>query len=105
MIREFEKEIKVRKQPALLVSAEEVPSINIVLDIEKYDDLLRLLRVTSYVVPFIENLKKKIKKAELCLSKYPTAEEMKHAQDILVRANEVSLKEQPGFDQTMIQLN
>ena len=104
-LREFEKEIKVQKQPVLLVSAEKAPSIDNVLDIEKYGDLLRLLRVTSYVKRFIENLKKKIKKTELCLSKYPTAEEMKRAQDMWVRANQVSLKEQPGFDQTMIQLN
>ena len=102
---EFEKEVKVRKQPTLLVSAEESPSVDNVMDIDKYGDMLRLLRVTSYVMRFIENLKKKVKKTELCLTKYPTAEEMKRAQDMWVRANQMSLKQQRGIDQTMVQLN
>ena len=41
---EFEKEVKVRKQPTLLVSAEESPSVDNVMDIDKYGDMLRLLR-------------------------------------------------------------
>ena len=50
-------------------------------------------------------MKNKKQKVELCLAKYPTAEEMINARELWVKANQLTLKEQRGFDQTMVQLN
>ena len=38
--------------------------IGIVIDIERFSDLERLLRVTAFVIRFVSNLKKSVKKTE-----------------------------------------
>ena len=38
--------------------------ISIVTDIERFSDLERLLRVTAFVLRFVSNLKKSVKKTE-----------------------------------------
>ena len=52
-VKEFEKEVRLPKQSTLLVAAEKISSIDNVIDINKYGDMLRLLRVTAYVQRFV----------------------------------------------------
>ena len=92
-VEEFEKEVRIPKQSTFLAAAEKILSIDNVIDVSKYGDMLRLLRVTSYVQRFVQNLKNKKEKVELCLTKYPTAEEMMNARELWVRANQLTLKE------------
>ena len=84
------------------MSKEEKVSIDNLIDIKKYGDMLRLLRVTSYVMRFVSNLKKKLKKEEMCRRSCPTGAEMKAAHDVWIRANQSTLK---NYDQIMMQLN
>ena len=55
----------VNKDSVVLQSTVEVSgSIGIVTDIERFSDLERLLRVTAFVLRFVSNLKKSVKKTE-----------------------------------------
>ena len=49
--------------------------IGIVIDIERFSDLERLLRVTALVIRFVSNFKKSVKKTETVYSE-PAVEEL-----------------------------
>ena len=49
--------------------------IGIVIDIERFIDLERLLRVTALVIRFVSNFKKSVKKTETVYSE-PAVEEL-----------------------------
>ena len=49
-------------------------TIGIVIDIERFSDLERLLRVTVFVTRFVSNLKKSVKKTEVVYGELATEE-------------------------------
>ena len=104
-IREFEHEVKVQKLTTALVNSNENTSIDNVIDISKYGDVLRLFRVTAYVLRFVNNLKNKVKKIDPAISKYPSVVEMREAHNLWIKSNQSILCKQPGFEQLRIQLN
>lgn len=64
--------------------------IGVVIDFERYSDLESLLRVTTFVVKFVNNLKKSMKKTEgvyggLVVEELVVAEKLwaKHEQSII----------------------
>ena len=76
---EFKKELKPCPQSTLVTPTEDKPTIDNVIDIQRYGDMLRLLCVTLYMLRFINNLKKKRDKVNLFLAKYLSGAEMKAA--------------------------
>lgn len=104
-IREFDHEVKVQKSTTALVNSNENTSIDNVIDISKYGDVLRLFRVTACVLRFVNNLKNKIKKIDPTISKYPSVVEMREAHNLWIRSNQSILCKQPGYEQLRIQLN
>ena len=100
--------LKPQKSAALLLTTvEDKISIGNVIDINKYSNLFKLFRVTSYVLRFINNIKKKIEKmdGDCCDAKYPSADEMRAAHNLWVKANQLCLSEQKGYKQSHTQLN
>ena len=104
-MKEFEKEVKVKKQNTLIINTEEKPSVDNIIDINKFSDMLKLLRITSYVKRFVDNLKRKVNKIDPVLSKYPSAAEMCTARNMWIKANQATLSKQSGYEQTKVQLN
>ena len=61
------------------------------LRLDKYNDVLKLFRITSYVLRFINNLKKKMNTKEGQNSMYPTVEEMREAHTLWIKVNQIHL--------------
>ena len=62
--------------------------LNEVLNINKYSNFKKLVRITSWVLPFINNIKKKKKKkkSEACLADLKV-DELKIAEEYLIESN------------------
>ena len=60
--------------------------LNEVLNINKYSNFKKLARITSWVLPFVNNIKKKIKKSEACLADLKV-DELKIAEEYLIESN------------------
>ena len=99
---EFRKELKPEKVANMLVTVEEEKSVDNLIDCEKFSDLLHLYRVTAYVLRFIGNCRKK---SERNLSKYPTSIEMKKAQTVWIKANQIRLIRENEYSEIRAQLN
>ena len=65
---------EVKNENVILLNTDEIISQNIgdIIDIDKFSEVNKLLRVTSYVVRFIRNLKRKLHGEKLLLNKYVT---------------------------------
>ena len=64
--------------------------MNEVLSISKYSNLKKLVRITYWVLRFVNNIKKKIKKSEVCLTDL-RGDELKTAEEYLVKSNQKNL--------------
>ena len=76
----------------LLVSQEKSRAIGNVIDITRYNDYLKLLRITGYVLRFANNLQNKCIKGSLIISKYLTAMEINQAKKLWIIDNQYHLQ-------------
>ena len=67
--------------------------------------MLKLFRITSYVLRFINNLKKKMNTKEGQNSKHPTVEEMREAHTLWIKVNQIHLVNNVEYKQVETQLN
>ena len=61
---------------------------NNVFDFQRYGNYQRLLRTTSWVLRFIRNVKARIRNEELNLGEILQPDELQHAENVLVKANQ-----------------
>ena len=80
-------------------------SIDNVIDLTKYSNVLKLFRVTSYVIRFIHNLKRKRNNESLIKNKYVNAEEMRQAKIMWIKANQVCLRMGTKYIELVLSLN
>ena len=64
--------------------------LNEVSNISKCSNLKKLVKITSWVLRFVNNIKKKIKKSEVCLTDL-RADELKTAEEYLIKSNQKHL--------------
>ena len=64
--------------------------LNEVLNISKYSNFKKLVRITSWVLRFVNDIKKKIKKSEVCLTDL-RVDELKTAEEYLIKSNQKNL--------------
>ena len=69
-----------------------------IIEIEKFSDINKLLRVTSYVVRFVKNVRRKINGENLLLSKHATSEEIKSSKLLWLKENQNYLINESNFD-------
>ena len=72
--------------------------LNEVICITHYSKLNKLLRVTSYVMRFINNLKRKAKCEDLILNNYVLREGMKQSLFMWLKENQSSFLRERNFD-------
>ena len=88
---EYLKELR-KTNSILLVSQEKSRAIGNVIDITRYNDYLKLLRITGYVLRFVNNLQNKRIKGSLIISKYLTATEINQAKKLWIIDNQCHLQ-------------
>ena len=79
------------KGVALQSTVEASGGIGIVIDIERFSDLERLLRLTAFVIRFVSNLKKSVKKTRAVYGEL-TVEELEVAEKLWVKYEFWNLK-------------
>ena len=79
--------------------------IDSMIDIKRYSDFLKLLRVTALVYRFTVNLRKKVTKKSLTLCKYVTTKEMRIAKLLWLKCNQYYLMEAKDFESIKRNLN
>ena len=79
--------------------------IDSMIDIKRYPDFLKLLRVTALVYRFTVNLRKKVTKKSLTLCKYVTTKEMRIAKLLWLKCNQYYLMEAKDFESIKRNLN
>ena len=72
-------------------------SIAKIIDVNKFNDVLKLFRVTAFVLRFINNVKKKIKKKEIVLKSHFTTIEMSEAKLLWLQDNQSQLKQSKNY--------
>ena len=75
------------------------------IDIKRYPDFLKLLRVTALVYRFTVNLRKKVTKNLLTLCKYVTTKEMRIAKVFWLKCNQYYLMEAKDVESIKRNLN
>ena len=68
-------------------------SIAKIIDVNKFNDVLKLFRVTAFVLRFINNVKKKNKEKIIILKSHVTAIEMNKAKLLWLREIQFELKQ------------
>ena len=87
-----------RKSTLSLLVTEERPSLSQILHCEQYSTLLRLLRVTAYVLKFVKLLDPKTKSSDTSPSTDLTATEISHAEMLWVKEAQALLVECDKFE-------
>ena len=82
----FDEEV-LRNEVLLAAIEENETFIDSVIDIERYSDFFKLLRVTALVYRFTVNFRKKVTKKSLTLCKYVTTKEMRIAKLLWLKCN------------------
>ena len=67
-------------------------SIAKIIDVNKFNDVLKLYRVTAFVLRFINNVKKKNEEKKIILKSHVTTIEMNEAKLLRLRDNQFELK-------------
>ena len=88
----------------MTTNIEDEPSLGNVIKIENFSNLLKLFRVTAYVLRFINKLRKRDHAMKTNFS-YSTAEEMRNARTMWVKENQKNVKNDIKFEQIKMQLN
>ena len=79
--------------------------IDSIIDIKRYSDFFKLLRVTALVYRFTDNLRKKVTKKSLTLCKYVTTKDMRIAKLLWLKSNQYYLMEAKDFESIKRNLN
>ena len=90
---------------SLAVTTSNYESISVIIDITKYNNLIKLLRVTSWVLRFISNCKRKLVKQSMCLFKYLVSDELDQAKKCWIKDNQIMLRSEAGYQELVKQLN
>ena len=102
---DFNSEIKAKMSAHLMVTVKDNYTLENLMNIDKFSDLLRLLRITAYVLRFIKNMKKRKEGMEIQNSKHLKAFEIREALCLWIRENQLHLKKSEEYEQIMTQLN
>ena len=86
LVFDFEKEVRIIE--TMTFTNSELKTIENIIDIHKYSDLLRLYRITALVKRFCENLKSSVTKQNILRSEYLTAQEIRDARKLWIEANQ-----------------
>ena len=78
-------------------------SVESVIDIHRFSSLCKLLRITSLVIRFVNNLKAKVEKREMEVG-ILKPQELSAAENALVKAAQASLKKTANYQQLVKQL-
>ena len=87
--QEFATELR-KKNAILLVSQEKSATIGNLIDLSRYNDYLKLLRITAYVLRYLNNLKIKRNHGSLVLKPYLNAGEINQAMKLWIEDNQRS---------------
>ena len=79
--------------------------INEIIEIRRFSCLLKLFRVTSFVIRFCKNIRAKLDKGTKELSKHVTSDEMRESRNLWIKANQRVLINNDNYEQLRIQLN
>ena len=74
-----------------VITRNDASFIGQIIDIDKYGDYLKLLRVTGYVLRYVRNLKRKISNESLVVNRYITTEEINDARTLWILDNQSGL--------------
>ena len=80
-------------------------TIDDIIDIHRFNDLLKLYRVTAIVLRFIKNLKSSVKKENINLNKFVTVEEINEAKLLWIKANQHVMKKSKNYEHDRLNLN
>jgi hypothetical protein len=80
----------------LAANVEKVPSLENVLDIRRFGSLCKLVRVTSFIIRLVNNLKARVKKEEM-QADILKPQEISAAENALIKAAQVRLKETTDY--------
>ena len=96
---------EVKKSVTMTVQVDsESASLGNVIDVKAYSKLNRLIRVTSWVMRFVQNVKAKSQDREICLANL-TVEEIRYAESALIKDAQVSsLRNKKDFQHLVKQL-
>ena len=103
LVFDFEKELRITETMTFTIS--ELKTIENIIDIHKYSDLLRLCRITALVKRFCENLKASVTKQNILRSQYLTAQKIRDARKLWIETNQRRLLVNTEYKQVEIQLN
>ena len=95
--REFERQIK---NEVISSKVEYLPinTLDNIIGIKGYSDVVKLFRVTALVIRFVKNLFRKVKGDNLNLNSYVDAKEICKAKDHWVKANQVRLLKSDNYE-------
>jgi hypothetical protein len=95
---------EVMKSVTMTVQVDsESASLGNVIDVKAYSKLNRLIRVTSWVMRFMQNLKAKSQDSEIYLGNL-TVEEIRYAESALIKDAQVSLRNKKDFQHLVKQV-
>ena len=95
---------EVMKSVTMTVQVDsESASLGNVIDVKAYNKLNRLIRVTSWVMKFMQNLKAKSQDREIYLGNL-TVEEIRYAKSALIKDAQVSLRNKKDFQHLVKQV-
>ena len=80
-----------KAETSLHAAAVNEMSIGNVISIKRYSDIMRLFRVTAFVMRFVYNLKARLSGKSLCLAKYVVTRELVAAQLLWIKDNQIDL--------------
>ena len=72
-------------------------SVANIIDVNKFNDVLKLFKTTGFVLRFINNVKKKNKKKEIILKSHVTTIQMSEAKLLWLRDNLSQLKQSKNY--------
>ena len=88
----------------LLAAQENSNRVGNIIDISRYNDYLKLMRITGYVLRFVSNLKSKKNNVQLVTTKHLNASEINEARRLWILDNQSGLVGEK-FDDLKINLN
>ena len=103
---EFNNEVKLSTNTNLVTSSFEI-SIGDSIDINRYSNYLRLLRVTAWVLRFTNNIKSKqgIRTTSYITKTYLNCDELSSAEKLWIQENQLGFRADSNFETLKCQLN
>ena len=96
-ITEFDREI-INKSTTLVSISKEVFSIGNVINIEHFSDLIKLFRLSAWVLRSVINLKKKLSRRKLNLNRFISTTEIRFVKLLRIQENQEKSKNSDNFN-------